>query len=150
MLFHVLGRIGDDSALPLLREALKDPDAEMVDAAVRALVIWPTITAKDDILQIIQPAKNEVHEILALRAYVRLTGLERFRAPEAAVRDLKLAFGLSDRPEEKKLVLGALPNFPCPEAQAFAESLLESNDIKAEAQVAVDKIKKRLEKEEKK
>jgi HEAT repeat protein len=150
LLFHVLGRIGDDSALPLLREALKDPDAEVVDAAVRSLAIWPTTTAKDDVLQINQTTKNEVHEILTLQAYVRLTGLERFRSPEAAVKDLKLAYGLADRPEEKKLVLGALPNFACPEAQQFAESLLEFNDIKAEAQVAVDKIKKKLEKEEKK
>ncbi len=150
MLFHVLGRIGDDSALPLLREALKDPDAEVVDAAVRALAIWPTITAKDDVLQIIRTTKNEVHEILTLQAYIRLIGLERYRAPEAAVRDLKLAYGLADRPEEKRLVLGVLPNFACPEAQEFAESLLEFDDIKAEAQVAVDKIKKKLEKEEKK
>jgi HEAT repeat protein len=149
-LFHVLGRIGDDSALPLLREALMDPDAEVVDAAVRALAIWPTVTAKDDVLQINRTAKNEVHEILTLQAYVRLVGLERFRSPESAVRDLKLAFSLSDRPEEKRLVLGILPNFACPDAQGFAESLLEFDDIKAEAQVAVDKIKKKLEKEEKK
>ena len=81
---------------------------------------------------------------------MRLIGLERFRSPESAVRDLKLAYGLADRPEEKKLVLGTLPNFSCPDAQAFAESLLEFDDIKAEAQVAVDKIKKKLEKEEKK
>jgi HEAT repeat protein len=150
MLFHVLGRIGDDSALPLLREALIDPDAEVVDAAVRALAIWPTITAKDDVLQINRTTKNEVHEILTLQAYVRLIGLERFRSPESAVRDLKLAFGLADRPEEKKLVLGILPNFACPDAQGFAESLMKFDDIKAEAQVAVDKIKKKLEKEEKK
>jgi hypothetical protein len=132
----------------LLREALTDPDAEVVDAAVRALAIWPTATAKDDVLQINRTTKNEVHEILTLQAYVRLIGLERFRSPESAVRDLKLAYGLADRPEEKKLVLGILPNFSCPDAQEFAESLLEFDDIKAEAQVAVDKIKKRLEKEE--
>jgi hypothetical protein len=76
-----------------------------------------------------------------------LIGLERFRSPESAVRDLKLAYSLADRPEEKKLVLGVLPNFACPDAQEFAESLMKFDDIKAEAQVAVDKIKKRLEKE---
>ena len=150
MLFHVLGRIGDDSALPLLREALNDPDAEVVDAAVRALAIWPTITAKDDVLQINQATKNEVHEILTLQAFIRLIGLEKFRSPESAVRDLKLAYGLADRPEEKKLVLGALPNFACPEAQELAESLIVFEDIRAEARAALDKIIKKLEKEEKK
>ena len=150
MLFHVLGRIGDDSSLPLLREALTDPDAEVVDAAVRALAIWPTITAKDDVLQINQTTKNEVHEILTLQAFIRLIGLEKFRSPESAVRDLKLACDLADRPEEKKLVLGALPNFACPEAQEFAESLIVFEEIRPEARVAFDKIVKKLEKEEKK
>jgi len=147
LLFYVLGRIGDDSALPLLREALTDPNAEVVDAAVRALAMWPTATAKDDVLQINETTKNDVHEILTLQAYIRMIGLEKYRAPEAAVKDLKLAYGLADRPEEKKLVLGMLPNFACPGALEFAQSLLEFNDIKAEAQAAVDKLKKKLEKD---
>jgi HEAT repeat protein len=147
LLFYVLGRIGDDSALPLLREALTDPNAEVVDAAVRAIAMWPTATAKDDVLQINGTTKNDVHEILTLQGYVRMIGLEKYRAPEAAVKDLKLAYGLADRPEEKKLVLGVLPNFDCPGALEFAQSLLEFNDIKAEAQAAVDKLKKKLEKD---
>jgi len=147
VLFYVLGRIGDDSALPLLREALNDPHVEVVDAAVRALAVWPTATAKDDVLQINETTKNDVHEILTLQGYVRMISLEKYRAPEAAVKDLKLAYGLADRPEEKKLVLGVLPNFACPGALEFAQSLLEFNDIKAEAQAAVDKIKKKLEKD---
>jgi HEAT repeat protein len=147
LLFYVLGRIGDDSALSPLREALIDPNAEVVDAAVRAIAMWPTATAKDDVLQINETTKNDVHEILTLQSYIRMIGLEKYRAPEAAVKDLKLAYGLADRPEEKKLVLGVLPNFACPGALEFAQSLLEFNNIKAEAQAAVDKLKKKLEKD---
>lgn len=146
MLFLILGKIGDDSALPVLREALNDSNADVVDAAVRALAVWPTATAKDDILQINETTKNDVHEILTLQAYVRMIGLEKFRAPEAAIKDLKLAYGLADRPEEKKLVLGMLPNFSCGGALEFARSLVEFRDIKEEAQAAVDKIKKELDK----
>jgi len=149
LLFSVLGKIGDDSSLPLLRGALNDPNAEVVDAAVRALAMWPTATAKDDVLQVNATTKNDVHEILTLQAYIRMIGLEKYRAPEAAVKELKVAYGLADRPEEKKLVLGMLPNFACASGLEFAQSLLEFSDIRAEAQAAVDKIKKKLEPVEK-
>ena len=42
VLCRLLGRIGDDSALPLLRQALADADPPVADAAARALADWPT------------------------------------------------------------------------------------------------------------
>ena len=45
-LIRILGKIGDDSALPLVRTALSDPNEAVVDAAVRALADWPTIAAR--------------------------------------------------------------------------------------------------------
>ena len=143
-LFRVLAKIGDDSSLSLLRKALGDSDAEVIDAAVRALAEWPSPVARDDVVQIARTSPNEVHRILALRAYVRLTGLERYRSPEAALSDLKAAFALAARPEEKKLVLGILPDFACPAALAFAESLLTDDAVKTEAGAAVERIKEKL------
>ena len=145
-LLSVLGKIGDDSSLSLLRQALADPDADVVEAAVRVLADWPTATARDDLLKIATALNTDVHKFLALRAYIRLTGLEKFRSPEAAVKDLKQALDLAVRPEERKLVLGVLPDFACPDALKLAETLLADETIKAEAQAAVDKIKEILEK----
>jgi hypothetical protein len=60
------------------------------------------------------------------------------------VRSLETALALSSRPEEKKLVLGALPDFACPEALTLAESLLNVEGLQEEAQAAVEKIKEKI------
>jgi HEAT repeat protein len=145
LLYRTLGKIGDDSSLVLLRAALKDGDSAIQDAAVRALADWPNLTPREDVLKIAQDSRNLTHQVLALRGFVRMVGLEKYQAPEAAVRSLKTALDLSSRPDEKRLALGALADFPCPEALALAESLLTVEGVREEAAAAVDKIKENLE-----
>jgi len=146
LLYRTLGKIGDDSSLPLLRAALKDENPDIKDAAVRALAEWPDITAREDILAIARNSPVLVHKVLAFQAYVRMIGLEPYQAPEGAVLKLKEILNLAGRPEEKKLVLGTLPNFACPEALAVAKSLLSDEAVKEEAQAAMDEITEKLEK----
>jgi len=140
----ILGRIGDDSALPVLRTALVESNDEVVDAAVRALASWTTPAARDDLVQLAQKSKNEIHRLLALQGLLRMIRAERYRKPEAAVADLRLAYAISWRPEERRLILGALPNFACPEALELAGVLLGEPAVKAEAQAAIERIKARL------
>jgi HEAT repeat protein len=142
LLYKVLGKIGDDSSLPLLRAALKDPDAAVREAAIRALADWPNSTPREDVFGIAGEAQDLTLQVLALRGFIRMVDLETYQSPEAAVRSLKSALDLAGRPEEKKLVLGALADFACPEALALAESLLAVEGVREEAQAAVDKIKK--------
>jgi hypothetical protein len=63
------------------------------------------------------------------------------------VLSLKTALDLATRPDERKLVLGALPDFACPEALALAESLLTVEGVREEAQAAITKIKEVLQPE---
>jgi hypothetical protein len=144
LLYRTLGKIGDDSSLTLLRAALRDQVAQIQDAAIRALADWPNPTPREDVLEIARKSKDLTHQVLALRGYVRMIGLEKFQSPEAAVRSLETALALSSRPEEKKLVLGALPDFACPEALAVAESLLNVEGVQEEAQAAVENIKEKI------
>jgi hypothetical protein len=67
-----------------------------------------------------------------------------WRLPEAAVADLKLLSGLAWRPEEQKLVLGALATFPCQAALDVATGFLKDDDLKAEAQAAIEAITTRM------
>jgi type 1 glutamine amidotransferase/HEAT repeat protein len=144
LLYRTLGKIGDDRSLPLIRAALKDPDAQIQDAAIRALAGWPDPAPREDVLEIAKSRQDLTHQVLALRGYIRMVGLEKYQSPEAAVRSLKTALDLAARPDEKKLVLGALPDFACPGALALAESLLTVDGVREEAQAAVDRIKKVL------
>ncbi len=144
LLYRTLGKVGDDSSLFLLRSALKETDAAIQDAAVRGLADWPNATPREDVLAIARSSKDLTHRVLALRGYVRMIRLERYQLPEAAVRHLKEALEQASRPEEIKLVLGALPDFPCPEALTLAESLINTEGVQEEARAAVAKIKEIL------
>jgi HEAT repeat protein len=143
-LLRVLGKIGDDSALPLMRRALADPDKDVVDAAVRGLADWPATSARDDVFGIAAASENLTHKVLALRAFVRMIGLESYRQPEASVADLEKAMALASRPEEKKLVLGLLPRFPCEKGLRIAESLQNDPAVRDEAKAALDRIRESL------
>ncbi|MGB8959584.1 MAG: HEAT repeat domain-containing protein [Candidatus Aminicenantales bacterium] len=143
-LLRVLGKIGDDSALSLVRAALDDPDEKVVDAAVRALADWPTVAARDDVLEIAETSLALNHRVLSVRAYVRMIGLEPNREPEGVAMDLLNVLSLSPRPEEKKLVLGMLGRFPCVTGLKTAESLLADPTVAAEAKVAADRIRRAL------
>ena len=144
ILCRLLARIGDDSSLRQLRRALSDAEPRVAEAAARALAAWPTVAAKDDALLIARTSKNSTLQILALQGYIRMTGADKYRRPEEAVKDLKLALDLAGRPEEKKLVLGVLPDFGGPEALKLAELQLTAADVQEEAKAAVKKIQERL------
>jgi hypothetical protein len=143
-LLRVLGKIGDDSALALVRAALAGPGTVVVDAAVRALAEWPTVAARDDVFEIARSSLDLTHRVLATRAFVRMVGLEPYRAPEGAAADLMRVLALAPRPEEKKLVLSALVRFPCLASLKAAESLQADPAVAAEAKLAADRIRNAL------
>jgi HEAT repeat protein len=143
-LLRVLGKIGDDSSLAPVRAALADPDEGIVDAAVRALAEWPTGSARDSVFEVARGSLILNHRVLATRAYVRMIGLEPYRAPEGAAADLLRILALAPRPEEKKLVLAALVRFPCVTALKTAESLVADPEVAKEAKLAADRIRNSL------
>ena len=145
-LYMVLGKVGDDSSLSVLRKALSEGNEEEHDAAVRALADWPKVTPKEDLLEIVQISKNPTHRVLALRAYIRMIGMEPYRAPEQAVQELEEVLGLA-RIEEKKLILGILPQFACEDGLKLTNSLLAEEGVEAEARLAAEKITEKLKKE---
>jgi HEAT repeat protein len=144
VLLRVLGKIGEDSSLPLVRRALAESDPAVRDAAARALADWPTASARDDVFSIASRASDLTQKVLALRAFVRMVGLEPFRNPEAAAGDLERALGLAARPEEKKLILAGLTSFPCEKSLKLAEALAADPALKSEAEAALARIKRAL------
>ncbi len=143
-LLRVLGKIGDDTGLAQIRAALADPDETVVDAAVRALVDWPTPAARDDVYEVARTSLILNHRVLAIRAFIRMVGLEPYRGPEGAAGDLLKILSLSPRSEEKKLVLAMLVRFPCVTALKTAESLQSDSALVKEAKLAADRIRQAL------
>ena len=143
-LLRVLGKIGDDSSLALIRAALSDKDEGVVDAAVRALADWPTGMARDDVYEVARSSFALNHRVLSVRAFVRMIGLEPDRAPDGAVADLLRALAVAPRPEEKKLILGMLVRFPCISGLKTGESLQADTAVVKEARLAADRIRQAL------
>ena len=139
-LLRVLGVIGDNRTLPLLRLALKNPNSPEYNSAVRALTEWPDFTPRDDLLWIAQTAEDLSLRVLSLRSYIQMIGNERYRSPIGVVQSLKKGLDAAERPEEKIQILALLPQFPCAQALKLAESLLSDESVKAEAALAIKEI----------
>ncbi len=139
-LLSVLGKIGNEAALPVLRESLGDKEDKIKDAAVRALSDWPTAAPAADLLKVAQTSENQVHKTLALRGYVRLAGLKSSRPSEETMKMYKDAMALAADVSEKKMVLSGLGSTDSFEAMQMAAGYLDDKDLKEEAEAAVVKI----------
>lgn len=105
-LLGVLGAVGGEQALAAVRAAASDPNAEIRDAAVRALSEWPDAAAAPALLQIVRSASGSQREV-AFRGYVRLTR-ESAAPPADKLKSLAEAAALTATPQEKMLVLAGL------------------------------------------
>jgi HEAT repeat protein len=143
-LLGVLALIGDSRGLPVVRIALADANADVRDAAVRAVTSWPNVSARDDVLRLARDTRDETHRLLAIRGMVRLITLDKNRLPTAAVADLQLAAGFCWRVEEQRLVLGALADFTCSDALEMAKGFQQVPGLEKETKAAVERISARL------
>jgi HEAT repeat protein len=139
-LMSLLGKIGDEKALPVLRAALDDSDEKVQDAAVRGLSNWPSAAPGDDLLEVAKNSPNQVHRVLALRGYVRLIGLESDRDDDATIAMYQKAMDIAPNANEKRMVLSGLANVRTYEALQMAKSYLDDPELTTEAQAAVVKI----------
>ncbi|MBU4331409.1 MAG: HEAT repeat domain-containing protein [Acidobacteria bacterium] len=145
-LLEVLGKIGDDSKLPLLRQALTDGEPVLRETAVRALCGWPNDTPFFDVMAVAETPGNPTQRVLAIRGAVRMIGLNPYRSPEGAVLQLKRCLEWADRPEEKIAVLGILPTFASPGGLELALRLENDPQVGKEAALAAEKIRTTLQK----
>jgi HEAT repeat protein/type 1 glutamine amidotransferase len=143
-LLQVLGSLGKNDGLPLLKSTLKESNPELKRSAILALSEWPNALPASELLAIAEKDLNPSSQILALRGYIKLVSLPESRSAAETVKLLGKAMVLSQRTEEKRLVLAALPQFPCPEALQLAESTAGDSALSKEAKLAVSRIKDAL------
>jgi len=139
-LLNVLGRIGDNSALPVLTASLKDENVDIQTAAIRALADWPTPEPVEELLKVAENSSNKVHRILALRGFVRLLGLASDRPADQTIELYKKAMSLAPDAGEKKKVLSGLANTKSLAAMQMAAGYLDDGTLSVEAGAAVVSI----------
>ena len=131
-LLRVLCVVGGAKALAAVRAATGDADAELKEAALRALCDWPSAEAIPDLEKCVQAPPTPKFKILALRGYVRLVSSQEMEADKKTAA-LKQAFGWADRDEERRLALASFSTVPAVDALTFASSFLENASLKDEA-----------------
>jgi len=142
LLLAVVGRIDTGEAMNLLVKMLSDANAEVQDAAMRALADFPGRRPLEKLLELAQTTENEKHQVMALRGYVRMAeqeGDERKRLPllVAAVPAIK-------RPDERKLVFGSLGNVRRPEALTAVMKYVTDENLRDHAARAAINITRKL------
>ncbi len=139
-LLHVLGKIGESSALPAVRSTLQSKQPELRTAAIRALADWPNDAPKDDLLKLAQTSRNQTEKVLALRGFVRLLGLESSRSSTETIPLYQTAMQLATEVNEKRAVLSGLANQKNLAALEMAAKYLGDAQLNAEAVAAVIEI----------
>jgi HEAT repeat protein len=143
-LLNLLSAVGSADGLPLLREALQDPNPDIQLAALRALSAWPTPAPMPDLLALARSAQEPARRVLALRGYVQLVQIPSNRTPAETAGLLESAMALAMRPEEKRAILSAVQKVVCPEALRLARSALNDPAVAAEARLAATTLEHAL------
>jgi len=139
-LLQVLGKLGDNQALGVLRGALGDSNSEIQIAAIHGLSDWPTAEPAADLLQIARSPSDELSRALALRGFVGLLELESKRSAEETLKMYQEAMKLAANEGEKKMVLSGIANVETAAAIEMAAEYLSDDALQQEAAVAAVKI----------
>jgi len=141
-LLRVLARIGNAQALEAIVQCLKDQEQSVRDEAVRLLAVWPDPAVVPHLMALAANSDNLRDQVLVVRALVQLGG-----PPKGKPADLQLlaeALRLAKRPQEKRLVLGALGLADDPKALSLIAPLLDQDELVEEAALAAVQVAERI------
>jgi len=139
LLLRTLPRLGGDKALQAVAADTKSAEADVQDAAVRALADWPDVAAVPELLTLARTAASVPQQVLALQGCVRLASDPKLSA-ERRVAILKDALAAAKRPEEKRLVLAGLAGVRSIESLKVVAPFLDDAALQGEAAAAAVRI----------
>ncbi len=139
LLLPPVGRIGGRRALALVSRETRNDNAEIREAAVRALADWPALDAYDTLLAVARSKEKLNLRVLALRGCVRVVQNAPVNPP-SAVRYHEKTLAATGRLEEKRLVLGALANLKTPAALKVVVPFIGDDSLGLDAAMAAGRI----------
>ena len=149
-LFEVLALLGGNESLAVLSSSADSSNAEVKDAAIRALANWPDFPATTTLLAIASdPNTSRVHNVLAVQAIARLVKSSDKEPPALRVTTAVGALHAATRDEEKKLMLTALASVPDRSAGEAIKPFLSTANYQQEAGLAAMTLAETLRKTDK-
>lgn len=140
----VSGKLRNAELLHAMEQAAGDANASVKDAAIRALAESDNPNALACQLAVLGTTADLTQRVLLFRGIATLAS--NTKDIEEPVREdaLTRALAASERPEEKKLFLGALGSCPTKTALKIVETYLPANEVAVEAITAWGMIAKPL------
>lgn len=139
-LLALAGRLGDDNLIPELSRAAADAQNEDVrNAALRALGNWSSEAALPALLEAASQT-DESSRRLAARGAIQLV---RRADPMGDDQRIEYYRGIAshlEHPDDRRLLLAAVADVNHPEAFALAAEFLDDGEVRAEAEVALQRI----------
>ena len=133
-LLRVISRYANTAALETVTKAMDDATASVSSEAVRLVADWPTVEAAPTLLTLLQ-GEASTRQVLALRGYIRLAGVETDAAKKADM--LATASKYAKEGEERKLLIGAYGSLITPQALGVLTPLLDDASVQNEAATAI-------------
>ncbi|HOX56591.1 MAG TPA: HEAT repeat domain-containing protein [Candidatus Paceibacterota bacterium] len=134
-LVRVLGAVGGEKALKAVRGAVQHPNTEVRATAIRALGAWSTADAAPHLLEAAKAASNPTDKMICLRGYLRLAGQADLPVDKRLAM-CREAAALTQKDEEKRLLLAALGGIASVEAFDLVAPHLDEPGTKEEAATA--------------
>ncbi|MGB9687644.1 HEAT repeat domain-containing protein [Thermogutta sp.] len=142
-LLELLGVLGGKTALAAVAEAAKSPDADLQDAATAVLGNWLSADVAPVIWSLIESNAAPRYRVRLIRAYIRVA--RQLRVPDQERLEMcRKALSVSERPEERRLILDVLMRNPSPESLSLAAELVAPSDTREAACDAVVTIAEKL------
>ncbi len=127
-----LSMLGGQKALDTLTVASQDADKTIRNAAMGALANWPDASAAGAMLDAAKRAPDLTQQVLLLRGYVRVVRAGS-QPPDKKLGMYSAALAEAKRPDEKKLILGALVDIKNIDALLLLDKYLDDPEIRDEA-----------------
>lgn len=143
-LLRTLGEIGDSSALDTVASAARDANAEVRDAAIRALTDWPNSAPLTHLEKLAKDASTDTQRVLALRGFIRAIEMAGDRVEKERVALYASAMNLATRADEKKLVLAKVGDLRSQGALDLAKQYAGDEALRDAADLAAKKIEENM------
>jgi len=143
---EVLGGLEGPTALRAIADAARSQDADLQDVATAVLGSWLSPDVAPVLWDLIQNNAAPQYRVRLIRGYIRVA--RQFNVPDAErVTMCRNALQVSDRPDERRLVMDVLRRNPSAEGLALAVAELDRPGMQAAACDAIVTIAEKLNKD---
>jgi HEAT repeat protein len=141
-LLGVAGRIGTGEAMAVLVKTLSDANADVADAAMRALCDFPNDRPWQMLQDLAKENPNPKHQVMAFKGCVRLA--EQKKNDGERLTMLQVIVPLAKRPEDRMQLFGLLGNIQSKQALKLVTEYLADETTRPNAALAAISISRKL------